>query len=1036
MRFDEPLIEFNRLSNPIIAAMRVISQALIEITKIGTIMTSNIEEQKQFWTEYLNGFNSITKMPYKSIGKGNDEEIEQLRITLPEDLRSELICFTNNHHVTLESLFDFSWGILLQMYSNCNDVVFGTAVPRESTIISGVDRIAGFRINAVPCRVKINSNIKVLDAVKELDAGLMRRAHYRNAPLADIETCSCLEGTQELFDNILVTVSCTTNESLLDDKACLDISALSLYKMAAYDLAVLIDTRDKASITYIFKKYVFTKANLARLARQYMNVLRIVCDSPGLMLYDLSIADREEIRDILLDYNGTKAEYPDTKTINQIFEEQVAVSHDKLAVLFREEELKYQQLNDRANNVAQFLRGNGVQADTVVGIMIERSPKMLVGILGILKAGGAYLPIDPEYPDERIEYIVRDSSIATILTTNNFACRIPGDVDIVFLDDSRFYAEQSSNLESVNTASNLAYVMYTSGSSGRPKGVMIEHGAIVNRLNWMQNRYKLGEEDVVLQKTIYVFDVSVWELFWCFFSGSCVCFLEPGDEKNPARIIEAVNRYKITTIHFVPSMLNAFLEYVGASGKTNLLKSLRRVFVSGEVLLPVHVKKFNDLLFRSNGTKLINLYGPTEAAIDVTYFDCLPCDNLRTIPIGRPIDNTSIYIIDSNFKLQPVGACGELCIAGTGLARGYFNNPNLTADKFINNPFIGLEACGDQGTNKRLMYKTGDLARWLPDGNIEYLGRLDHQVKIRGFRIELGEIESCLVTHEHISESAAVVKEDKNNEKYIVCYYVADRKLGHWKVKEFLAKQLPGYMVPNQYVQVNSFPLTANGKLDRKALLYIEESDANSEKQYFIKRAILTSALHNVNDLSSSISVTTLILILLLDAFHKSNLGGFTGCEVQVYTCNDEMTPSNVGCLSLTCLCPPVTSGSSLDYRIREINAQLQNMADTDNYSYVYNVGFENKTRVRLHFDTTGLKGGNEFTMNRLTRGRWPNSENAIDVLCVEHDEGLSVTYVFCSMTISEKAVDRIMDILTDDLRMLAHDTKESKNNIASFDFF
>jgi len=357
-------------------------------------------------------------------------------------------------------------------------------------------------------------------------------------------------------------------------------------------------------------------------------------------------------------------------------------------------------------------------------------------------------------------------------------------------------------------ADNLAYVIYTSGSAGKPKGVMIEHKSIVNRLNWMQKKYTIGEKDIILQKTPYTFDVSVWELFWWSLTGAAVCMLEPEDEKDPQKLCETIERYGITTIHFVPSMLNAFIEYIEAQKKLRSLSSLKLMFSSGEALGVQQVEKFNKLVNSQYGTRLYNLYGPTEATVDVSYFDCSTGEKFDVIPIGKPIDNIRLWVVDKYNNLLSAGVPGELCISGVGLARGYLNREELTKEKFVQNPFAEDE----------LMYKTGDLTRWLPDGNIEFIGRIDQQVKIRGFRIELGEIESQLLRHEAVKEAAVIAKEDKNASKYLCAYLVTNRELAIRELREHLSQQLPEYMIPSYFIQLEKIPLTPNGKVDRKAL--------------------------------------------------------------------------------------------------------------------------------------------------------------------------------------------------------------------------
>jgi len=349
---------------------------------------------------------------------------------------------------------------------------------------------------------------------------------------------------------------------------------------------------------------------------------------------------------------------------------------------------------------------------------------------------------------------------------------------------------------------DVAYVIYTSGSTGQAKGVMVEHRALVNRIHWMNRKYQLGGDDIILQKTTYTFDVSVWELVWWFFAGVKMAFLEPEAEKHPDRLISAIASYKVTTLHFVPSMLSAFLGFVEAQYNPVSLRSIKRVFASGEALTPQQVNRFNATIGTVSGARLYNLYGPTEAAIDVSYYDCPIQPNQRVVPIGRPIDNIRLYITDKYMNLQPIGVAGELCIGGVGLARGYINKPELTEEKFVPNPFTPGER----------LYKTGDLVRWFPKGDIEFLGRIDFQIKIRGFRIELGDIQYHLERAPQVSEAVVACFDNPNGDKYLAAYYVANTELSQTALREYLGKRLPEYMVPSHFIRVERIPLLGNGK--------------------------------------------------------------------------------------------------------------------------------------------------------------------------------------------------------------------------------
>jgi amino acid adenylation domain-containing protein len=441
--------------------------------------------------------------------------------------------------------------------------------------------------------------------------------------------------------------------------------------------------------------------------------------------------------------------------------------------------------------------------------MVERSFAMIIGILGIVKAGAAYLPLSPDNPPARIDYMLKDGGVGVLLVQRKTAGRVAFAGRVVNLDDAEVYRGSTANPVIVNQPNDLAYVIYTSGSTGKPKGVMIEHRSVVNRLHWMQQAYPLGESDVILQKTPYSFDVSVWELFWWALQGAKVCFLAPGGERNPLAILETIRRRQVSVMHFVPSMLNVFLDYLDGKPAEVLqgLASVRRVFASGEALMSSHVRKFNEVWGGKTGTRLTNLYGPTEATVDVSYFDCPTHNGLEAIPIGRPIHNTRFYVIKDG-RPAAIGEAGELCIAGIGLARGYVNNAALTGEKFTDNPVNPGER----------IYRTGDLARWLPDGNVEYLGREDHQVKIRGLRIELGEIENTIREYPGVVDCVAQVQRHSESVVLIVAYVVWKAGLERDGLKEFLKQRLPDYMVPNRFETIDGIPLTPSGKADRKAL--------------------------------------------------------------------------------------------------------------------------------------------------------------------------------------------------------------------------
>src|SRR5688572_20486807 len=514
-------------------------------------------------------------------------------------------------------------------------------------------------------------------------------------------------------------------------------------------------------------------------------------------------------------FNRTDTPFPDNVTLQELIEAQIDKHASETAVIcdhdkvFGAPSLTYAQLNDKVNQLAHALRAEGVRPGDIVALMVERSFAMIIGVLGIVKAGAAYLPISPDNPPDRIDYLLKAAGIKVLLVQKKTAGQVAFGGLIVHLDDPNVYRGSTANPAIVNKPQDLAYVIYTSGSTGKPKGVMIEHRSVVNRLHWMQQAYPIDESDVILQKTPYTFDVSVWELFWWALQGAKLCFLMPGGERNPQAIVETIAQHRVSVMHFVPSMLNVFLQYLHgkAADAASSLASVRRVFASGEALTSSHVRKFNEIWGSKTGTRLINLYGPTEATVDVTYFDCPANNAVETIPIGRPVYNTKLYVIRDG-QQAAIGETGELCIAGIQLARGYLNNPALTAERFTDNPVNPGER----------IYRTGDVARWLPDGNIEYLGREDNQVKIRGMRVELGEIENTIREYPGITDCVALVKNYSENISLIIAFVVCKSDLELESLRRYLKKNLPAYMVPNHFEKIDEMPLTSSGKADRKAL--------------------------------------------------------------------------------------------------------------------------------------------------------------------------------------------------------------------------
>ncbi len=531
-----------------------------------------------------------------------------------------------------------------------------------------------------------------------------------------------------------------------------------------------------------------------------------------------SPTNEEESPLLYINYGKTRYEYRRHVLLHELIELQAIQTPDAIAVISDELQITYAILMHQANRLARYLQTHGVVPDQLVGVCLDRSLEMIIGLLGVLKAGGAYVPLDPSYPQERLAFMLRDAHVSILLTQQRFVSLLPeNEAKLLCLDHEQWIEEGGTPIHSTVTGDHLAYVIYTSGSTGTPKGAMNSHRAICNRLLWMQETYHLTATDRVLQKTPFSFDVSVWEFFWPLMMGACLVFAQPDGHRDPGYLVQLIQEQQITTMHFVPSMLHVFLEHPAVAG----CLSLYQVICSGEALPYSLQERFFSLL----PAQLHNLYGPTEAAIDVTAWTCERSSNNHKVPIGRPIANIETYILDQSLQLLPIGEVGELYISGIGLARGYLRRPDLTAERFIPHPF--------SATPDARLYKTGDLARYLPDGEIEFLGRLDNQVKLHGFRIELGEIEDVLTRHPSVREAVVVLRTNTAYDMYLVGYVVASsstHSVSVVELRETIRKHLPDYMIPSQIVFLPSMPLTTNGKVDRGALPIPQSLQARSQR--------------------------------------------------------------------------------------------------------------------------------------------------------------------------------------------------------------
>ncbi|WP_276320818.1 non-ribosomal peptide synthetase [Xanthomonas oryzae] len=757
--------------------------------------------------------------------QGDGSTVEEAQRVLPEQLSALLRRQARTLGVSVASLFHLAWAQVVARATGRASAVFGTVLFGRMQGGAGADRTLGLFINTLPLRIEVDGT-GVVDSVRVVQQRLAALLRHEHAPLSLAQQCSGVAAPAPLFTSLLNYRHSVEATDAVGSGSWEGIQTLSAQERTNYPLTVSVDDWGPGFTLKVHSQHPLVPARIvAFLEKALEELAEALAHAPETAVNALDVLPQAERDQVLRQWNATAADYPRDACVHELFEAQVARDPSAIAVTQAEVSLTYRELNARANRLAHYLRGLGVGPDDRVAICLERSVEMVVAVLAVLKAGGAYVPLDPHYPPERLSHMLADSGAVAVLTDMASRHLVEHRADAAVIVDLSANGERWAHGPDSNpdrhacglTAHHLAYVIYTSGSTGAPKGAMNEHRAVVNRVMWMQEAYALEHSEVVLQKTPLSFDVSVWEVFWPLLSGACVQLAAPQGHKDPAYLKALMREGKITTLHFVPSMLRALVEH----GDDARFPAIQRVICSGEALSPVLGARA-QAMFPAAG--IFNLYGPTEAAVDVTawrYRADEAQETAASLPIGRPIANTQIYLLDAHGAPVPIGVMGEIHIGGDGVGRGYLNRDALTAERFLADPFSDIPDAR--------MYRTGDLGRWRADGTIDFIGRNDHQVKIRGFRIELGEIEARLSAHDAVRACVVVALDDAaSTDKRLVAYWVAAEGLASdgvcadsvdaQRLRDWLAATLPDYMVPAAYVQLEALPLTANGKLDRRAL--------------------------------------------------------------------------------------------------------------------------------------------------------------------------------------------------------------------------
>jgi amino acid adenylation domain-containing protein len=795
-----------------------------------------------YWKQELAGELPVLNLPTDrgrppvQTYEGNSQFIE-LDEALLEKLRDVGKC----EGASLYTLLLATFLVQLYRYTNQEDILVGSAMAGRSAH-QEFKKIVGYFSDPVVLRANFSGNPTFKEFLAQIRGTVFRAVRHQDYPFPLL--VEQLDANRDLSRPPLFQVAFTWQKhgwyetaSNFSDEQDKDLSmkpySSGIQRGSVLDLNLQIEEAGSSLIAnWQYNTDLFDATTVSRMAGHFQTLLEAIVTNPEQCVAQLPLLTEAERNQLLVEWNNTRTEYPLDKCIHQLFEEQVERTPDNVAVVFEDQQLTYRELNARANQLAHYLQKQGVGPDVLVGICVERSLKMIVGLFGILKAGGAYVPLDPAYPQERLTFMLEDAQVPVLLTQKQLLENLPvHQRQTTYLDSDWdvIVRESKENPISKVRAENLAYVIYTSGSTGRPKGAMLDHRGICNRLLWGIEYCRMNEADRILHETPISFDPSVTEIFAPLLVGAQLILASLGKEQDSSYLVKLIAEKRVTHLDLMPSMLQMLLE----EKEIKSCDCLKVINCDGEAL----TLKVQERLFARLNADLYNIYGPTETSVSVTFWLCQRESHKRAVPIGRPISNVQIYLLDRHLQPVPVGIPGELHIGGVAVGRGYFNRPDLTKEKFIPNPF-------NKEPGVRL-YKTGDLVRYLPDGNIEFLGRIDHQVKVRGNRIELGEIESILGQHPNVREVVVTAREDVPGDKRLFAYIVPNQEQATTPrdLRRFLKDKLPHYMMPSALVLLDKLPRTPNGKVDRRALPVPDKARPELEETFVAPRTPVEEVL-------------------------------------------------------------------------------------------------------------------------------------------------------------------------------------------------
>ncbi len=796
---------------------------------IAWLQKQDLSKAEAFWRKTLEGFTAPTLLVVDHPTQGTAGYAE-LETRLSAETTEALQSLARQNQLTMNTLIQGAWALLLSRYSGEKDIVFGATVSGRPADLSGAESMVGLFINTLPVRVQVPPEVTLLPWLKQLQAQQVELRQYEYSPLVQIQGWSQVPRGLSLFDSILVFENYPVGDFLQQMEKSLRVRDVRSLEQTNYPLTVASGPGRELVLKILYDGRRFDADTIVRMLGHLSTLLESFAANVNQCLSTLPLLTEAERHQLLIEWNSTAAYYPHDRCIHQLVEEQVEQTPDAVAVTFEDKALTYRELNRRANQLAHYLRRLGVESETLVGLYLERSLEMVVSILGILKAGGAYLPLDPTYPWDRLAFMLEDSRAPVLLTQAGLVGELltrGAKIVCVDADWAAIAHESEANPVSGVTADNLAYVIYTSGSTGRSKGVLLQHRGLCNFVIEQSRGFGIEAGSRVLQFASLSFDASVAEIFDVLVRGATLCQASRDTLASVTDLVRLMREQAITAVTLPPSLL--------ALLPADDLPALRTVISAGESC-PVEIA-----IRWSAGRRFINAYGPTEATVGPCWYLVEDADQLgTTVPIGRPIANVQLYVLDEQLQPVPVGVPGELYIGGVCLARGYLNQPELTAERFISHPFST-----EPGAR---LYKTGDLTRYRPDGNLDFLGRTDNQVKIRGFRIELGEIEAALTQHPAVREAAVLAREDEPGQKRLVAYVVSTRDPAPSvsELKGFLKEKLPDYMVPSAFVAMEALPRLPSNKVDRRALPAPDQTRPELESAYAAPRTPIEEILAGI----------------------------------------------------------------------------------------------------------------------------------------------------------------------------------------------